>query len=160
MNNQERLLCMVWYETTEMWIYFDLDEDFSKEKLRKLFPDGYVAYLIEIDNEDMILSDDFKESNTGKYLTEVYPNRFFKENTGEKYILFTCDEWKSYASRSFVGVTGNVDLLKSQFKRMLDAGDIEFNRDEFNPSDDWTVKDLDIAFEYVSIEVADEDIFY
>lgn len=44
------------------------------------------------------------------------------------YVLFTCDEWKSYASMSLVGVF-TLTKLRKVVKRRIKKGDFEYGRD-------------------------------
>lgn len=153
---------MVWYESTETWFYYGSDNLPKSNELDRIFPDRYTSYCITVDIDGIITDDDYLFANAGKSFEECYGDNFNtnkKQNPIEKYVLFTCDEWKSTESRRLVGVTGDLEILKAKLKKMLDEEDVEFNSGIYDTDKEWTARELDERFSYVSIDIVEESVF-
>ena len=57
---------MVWIDEEEKWYFFT--EGFDE----KQFKDGFVAYSVLVDENDIIILDEWKTSNRGKKFNKVY----------------------------------------------------------------------------------------
>lgn len=67
-----KVYILIWIHEEEKWYYFENNFDESQ------FPDGYVDYIILVNNDGIIVSDSFKADNVGKVFADIYDIEMWK----------------------------------------------------------------------------------
>jgi len=77
------------------------------------------------------------------------------------YIIYLCDDWKSYSSMTFIGATRNKRKLMRKIKQMLVENEIENESGGYSIEelfDAFSINQIDGMLKYVHIkEVFDAD---
>jgi hypothetical protein len=70
------------------------------------------------------------------------------------HVLFSCDQWKSYASFKLIGVFTDEEQLRKAVKSLIDDKSFELDEDvEFDVEDkDWTAKEIHDQINYCAVE--------
>lgn len=66
------------------------------------------------------------------------------------YVLFSCDEWKSYSSMKLIGIFNKNELVKV-IKRRIKKRELHFNRD-IKEISKMSVEEIKVALEFGYIE--------
>ncbi len=73
------------------------------------------------------------------------------KETEEYYALFSCNEWKDYASMRLIGVFTRAELNK-QIREKIQKGDMEFDDDNIYSDDNLSAYDINTLLKYGHVQ--------